>query len=297
MNTYTNKFSTNDLDKLKSFFIADGCKFTEQQYAFFKAIGSGYCASFYNSGKLVVQGKCVDNIISKLSTEFKLNIENSNSPMVAYEEISEENYIGVDESGKGDFFGPLVVAGVAVNSNLKKIFLELGIKDSKKLTDEVILKLALEIQKIAKWTTVVITPKKYNELYNKFKNLNKLLAWGHARVIENLLVKAPECTLALSDKFASDDKVIENALMNKGRNIKMVQKTKGENDIAVAAASVIARAEFVSRMKTMSNMYKIIFPKGASDKVINCAKSYVQMYGKEKLDEVAKMHFKTVQNI
>lgn len=297
MNTYTNKFSTKDLDKLKSFFTANGCNFIEQQYAFFKAIGSDYCASFYNSGKLVVQGKNIDNIIEKLSVELNLNIETTKNSFPIDEEILEENYIGVDESGKGDFFGPLVVAGVAVNSNLKKTFFELGIKDSKKLTDEVILKLAKEIQKNAKWTTVVITPKKYNELYNKFKNLNKLLAWGHARVIENLLEKAPECTLALSDKFASDDKVIENALMSKGKNIKMVQKTKGENDIAVAAASVIARAEFVSRMKTMSNMYKILFPKGASDKVLICAKKYAQMYSKEKLEEVAKIHFKTIQNL
>ena len=155
----------------------------------------------------------------------------------------------------------------------------------------------MQIQKNAKWSVVVIKPEKYNELYNQFKNLNKLLAWGHARAIENVLEKAPECTLALSDKFAKDDKVIENALMTKGKQIKMVQRTKGESDIAVAAASVLARAEYVSRMKSMSLSYKIDFPKGASDKVIQTAKEYSEKYGKSRLNEVAKLHFKTINNI
>ena len=109
--------------------------------------------------------------------------------------------------------------------------------------------------------------------------------------------KAPECTLALSDKFAKDDKVIENALMIKGRQIKMVQKTKGESDLAVAAASIIARAEFVSKMKFFSNSYKINFPKGASDKVLETAKLFVEKYGKNRLNEVAKLHFKTTNQI
>ncbi len=294
MNTFTYKFTPKDLALIKKFFKAENCRFSEQQYAFFKATSPDYTASFYNTGKLVIQGKDITDVIKRLTqhTNIDYKIETPKN-----QDFNDENYIGVDESGKGDFFGPLVIAGVAVNPELKKMFSELGIKDSKQLDDEKISKLAIEIQKNAKWDIVVISPQKYNELYSKLRNLNRLLAWGHARVIENVLNKAPECTLALSDKFASDDKVIENALMTKGKTIKMVQRTKGENDIAVAAASILARAEFVSKMKSMSYSYKLDFPKGASDKVVQCANKYCDTYGKERLNEVAKMHFKTVQNL
>lgn len=296
MNTFTYKFIPDNLEKLKEFFTKENCEFSQQQYAFFKAVSSGYNAVFYNSGKLVIQGKEISDVVKRLSeyTNISVEIESSSSDL---SDFDDENYIGIDESGKGNFFGPLVIAGVAVNPNLKKLFSELGIKDSKQLDDEKISKLAIQIQKNAKWDIVVINPQKYNELYVKFNNLNKLLAWGHARVIENLLNKAPECTLALSDKFAKDDKVIENALMGKGKTIKMLQRIKGENDIAVAAASVLARAEFVSKIKSMSYSYKLNFPKGASDKVIACADKYCKMYGKNRLNEVAKLHFKTVKNI
>lgn len=295
MNTFTYKFNPSDLNKIKNFFEQENCRFSSQQYAFFKATSEDYFASFYNTGKLVIQGKEINKVVEKINKAFSLGIEVPKEEM--FDEITEKNYIGIDESGKGDFFGPLVIAGVAVDDNLKKLFFELGIKDSKKLPDDKISKLALQIQKNAKWSTVVIWPQKYNELYKNFKNLNKLLAWGHSRVIENVLEKAPECTLALSDKFASDDKVIENALMTKGKKIKLVQRTKGENDIAVAAASVLARAEFVSKMKMMSISYKIDFPKGASDKVLNCAKEYIKIYGKDRLNEVAKLHFKTTKAV
>ena len=296
MNTFTYKFNTSELNKIKNFFTKENCRFSEQQYAFFKATSSDYSATFYNTGKLVVQGKEIFETVKKLSDCFSIKIDNLSKNQTD-EKIMEKNYIGVDESGKGDYFGPLIIAGVAVNDELKKIFAELGIKDSKQLSDERISQLAIQIQKQAKWSIVTINPQKYNELYSKFKNLNKLLAWGHARVIENLLEKAPECTLALSDKFANDDKVIENALMVKGKQIKMIQRTKGESDLAVAAASIIARAEFVSKMKLLSNLYKIDFPKGVSEKVLSAANIYIIKYGKDRLNEVAKLHFKTTQQI
>ncbi len=294
MNTFTYKFKPSYENELRTFFKNDGCDFSELQYAFFKAVSKDYSASFYNSGKLLIQGKEISSVVKKLCDNFEINIE---IPSEKIQEFEDKNYIGIDESGKGDFFGPLIIAGVAVNNNLKKLFTDIGIKDSKKLNDETILKLAPKIQKEAKWSIVTINPQKYNELYNSFKNLNKLLAWGHARAIENVLEKAPECTMALSDKFAKDDSVIENALLTKGKNIKLLQRTKGEEDIAVAAASVIARAEFVLKMRYMSNQYKIDFPKGASDKVITCAKDYINLYGKNRLNEVAKLHFKTTQEL
>lgn len=295
MNIFTHKFLSADLEKLKSFFENENCKFSTQQYTFFKATTTEYSASFYTSGKLVIQGKDVSGVVTRLNEKLKMSFPVDKKE--ANDEIQDEFYIGVDESGKGDFFGPLVIGGVAINSNLKKIFMDLGVKDSKQLDDEKILKLAIEIKKNAKTSVIAIGPKRYNELYSQFRNLNKLLAWGHARVIENVLELAPECTLALSDKFAKDDKVIENALLTKGKQIKMLQRTKGENDIAVAAASIIARAEYVKKMQLLSNTYEIDFPKGASDKVITCAKKYAETYGKNRLNEVAKTHFKTMDNL
>lgn len=295
MNNYTFKLQTEYNEKLYEFFRKEECNFTEQQYAFFKANSKNYNAIFYKSGKLVLQGKDITEIIKKITLNFNLKFKDTEKEQT--EEITETNYIGIDESGKGDFFGPLIIAGVAVNDNLKKIFSEIGIKDSKQISDEKILKLAKEIQKQAKWSIVTINPTKYNELYTKFKNLNKLLAWGHARAIENVLEKAPECKLAISDKFAKDNKVIENALLTNGKKIKLIQRIKGEEDIAVAAASIIARAKFVESIKFMSHLYKIDFPKGASERVIEEAKKYITKYGKEKLNEVAKLHFKTTEKL
>ena len=125
--------------------------------------------------------------------------------------------------------------------------------------------------------------------------MNKLLAWGHARAIENVLEKQ-SCDSALSDKFG-DESLIKNALLKNGRKINLEQRVRGESYIGVAAASVIARAEFVKRCGEMSNKFGFDFPKGASDKVVLTAKEYVQKFGKENLKCVAKMHFKTVQNL
>ena len=121
------------------------------------------------------------------------------------------SHIGTDESGKGDFFGPLVIAGVLVDEKSAKIFTDLGIKDSKKLSDKKMLVMAAEIKKNAPHSIIAISNGKYNELYANIKNLNKLLAWGHARAIENTL-NSNTCEYALSDKFG-DESVIKNALM------------------------------------------------------------------------------------
>ena len=129
----------------------------------------------------------------------------------------------------------------------------------------------------------------------KFKNLNKLLAWGHARVIENILEKKV-CENAISDKFG-DESLIKNALLKNGRKINLVQRTKAESDLAVAAASILAREEFVTRMRNFELEYKMSFPKGASEKTILAAGEFVSKYGKENLGNIAKLHFKTTSQI
>lgn len=204
-------------------------------------------------------------------------------------------HIGTDESGKGDFFGPLVIAGVLVDETNAKYFLDLGIKDSKKLSDKKMLSLAVEIKKLAPHSIIAISNSKYNELYNNMKNLNKLLAWGHARAIENIL-NSNYCEYALSDKFG-DESLIESALMKNGRSIRLEQMCKAESDIAVAAASVLARATFVQKMQDMENIYGIKFQKGCSQLVKNVASDFIQKYGKDRLKEVCKAHFKTYNEV
>ena len=204
-------------------------------------------------------------------------------------------HIGVDESGKGDFFGPLCIAGVLVDEKTEKLFTDLGIKDSKKISDKKILELEKSIRANAIHSVVAISNGRYNELYANIKNLNKLLAWGHARVIENIC-ENNECDYALSDKFG-DESLIKSALMKNGRNIELRQMVRAESDIAVAAASVLARATYVRKMAEMQQSYGIKFPKGCAHQVKDAAKEFIQQYGKERLKEVCKTHFKTYNEV
>ncbi|MCR5260843.1 MAG: ribonuclease HIII [Candidatus Gastranaerophilales bacterium] len=295
MNIYTNKFSPKQFEKIKQFFKE--AVFSDLQYGQWRAEKNGYNACLYNSGKFVLQGKEVSSVASDFEQFMGIStIEQKTLLSVSNElDLSFEEYIGTDESGKGDLFGPLVIAGVYTDKNLAQKFEELGVKDSKKLDDKTITKLSAHIRNSAPHSVVVIMPEKYNELYNSFKNLNKLLAWGHARAIENVLNKQ-SCKYAISDKFG-DEALIKNALMKNGQTITLEQRTKGEAYTAVAAASIIARAEFVKRCNELKNKYGFDFPKGVSDKVVSIGHDFVKKYGKENLKYVAKMHFKTINSL
>lgn len=202
----------------------------------------------------------------------------------------DEGHIGVDESGKGDYFGPLVVAACYVGpEHLAELE---GVKDSKKLTDAAALKLAEAVKRVCPHSVVAIGPAKYNELYAKLKNLNRLLAWGHARALENVLQVQP-CGLAISDQFA-DPAGLRRALMEHGRQIELRSMVRAEADVAVAAASILARAEFLSRLRRLGQQYGVEFPKGAAN-VLPAARRFVALHGPEKLREVAKLHFKTTE--
>ena len=209
--------------------------------------------------------------------------------------------IGTDESGKGDYFGPLVSVGVYVDERSAKDLIGCGIKDSKKLSDSKNLELARKVIKICKgrFAIIEISPEKYNDLYEQFKkekkNLNTLLAWGHAKAIEEILSKV-NCKTAIADKFA-DEKFILDKLQEKGKKIKLIQMHKAEQNIAVAAASILARARFLEKLSKLSNEYKIDLHKGASQKVIENAKKVVDMYGEKTLRKVAKLHFKTTNAV
>ena len=204
--------------------------------------------------------------------------------------------IGLDESGKGDYFGPLVIAGVFVDINTEDKLIALGVRDSKELNDNRILALGEQIKALCPHMVVPIEPTRYNELYAKVKNLNRLLAWGHAWTLENLLEKV-SCDLAIVDKFG-DDTYVRAALQEKGRQITVIQQTHAEADIAVAAASILARARFVQYMEQLSRKVGKTLPKGASDpSIVTTGRELVAEFGKDVLNEVAKLHFKTTEVI
>ena len=288
MNTYSAKFDTSKTQEYKALFEKENAAFSTPQYMYFQARGEGFTASFYQSGKFVIQGKNTDKIISKYFGENptpKENILNIPYP-----------HIGIDESGKGDFFGPLVIAGAYLTSENAKELEKLGVCDSKKLTDKKILELEKKIKSISIFEVITINPKKYNELYSNFKNLNRLLAWGHATVLENLLKKT-DAKIAISDQFAANENVILSALKEKGKTIKLIQQTKAEADTAVAAASILARGEFVKRISSLSYDYEINFKKGCNSEVLAQAKEIAQKFGREELKNIAKTHFKTYESV
>ncbi|MDH4223573.1 MAG: ribonuclease HIII [candidate division Zixibacteria bacterium] len=204
-------------------------------------------------------------------------------------------WIGTDESGKGDYFGPLVVGGVYVNHNVIPVLKQLNVRDSKKISDGVIKELDFKIRSICRYSVVVIGPEKYNLLYSRMKNMNRILAWGHARVIENLLqlVDSPR---AVSDQFG-DENYIKNALMKLGKKIKLEQRPGAESDLAVAAASIIARAEFLKRMEGLSRDCGLDLPKGASPLTEEVARKLVGILGSENLDKYVKLHFKNTNKV
>jgi len=206
-----------------------------------------------------------------------------------------DSWIGLDESGKGDYFGPLVVAGVQVDPELSARLTAWGVKDSKRLSDKRILDLEPMIRQACPHSIVAIGPERYNELYEKIRNLNKLLAWAHARTLENLLSER-ESPRAIADQFG-DAQFIKNALMAKGRQIVLEQRPRAEDDPAVAAASILARAEFLKRLKRLSEEHQMDLPKGASDRVREAAVRLVREKSAEALKKVAKWHFKTTQQV
>jgi ribonuclease HIII len=204
-------------------------------------------------------------------------------------------HVGTDESGKGDYFGPLVIAGFFCPDGQGEVLAELGVRDSKMLSDKRSLELAVSLRAGYVHSIVAVGPEKYNELYGKFRNLNKLLAWGHARAIENILEKV-DVGRALTDQFG-DERFVRQALLTKGRTIELEQRPRAESDPAVAAASILARAEFLRRLAALSREWGVELHKGAGPPVEAAAAAFLARHGAEALGRVAKLHFKTTARV
>src|SRR5439155_18293172 len=214
----------------------------------------------------------------------------------------ETPWIGTDESGKGDYFGPLVSAAVYVDDQILERLAALGVKDSKLLSDKRARELAERIRTICKdrFSEVVITPEQYNRLYEDFqqegKTLNHLLAWGHYRALENLLAVV-ECQNIIVDQFANEHYLRSQLFAkNPARKLNLIQMPRAEANLAVAAASIIARDRFLTWLENIVMKYGPL-PKGASAEVVQTASATVARRGKEELRMVAKLHFKTTQQV
>lgn len=272
-------------------------EFSNAPYMIFRAKKEKTVVCAYTSGKLVVQGAGASDFV-----EFLLEPEILREKMFQYhtassgsEAVSFTPHAGMDESGKGDFFGPLVVAAVYVPDESAALdLMKYGVKDSKLIkNDQTILAVASKIRARLgdRMGMVTIGPEAYNRIYHAFGSLNRLLAWGHARALENLLNNVPECTSALADQFG-DEHLILNALNEKGRKIRLDQRTKAESDIAVAAASIMARAQFVRIMEKLGSEQGVSLPKGAGPAVDEIAAQLFHKGGAELLGKTAKMHFR-----
>jgi ribonuclease HIII len=295
VNSYSAALTPEQTERLRALLLEQNFEFNERPYMiFFAQKGKLTIAVFEKGPKVVIQGKETEDFV-----RFQLEPFVTGEARLGYEEVLQpqmfEPHFGVDESGKGDFFGPLVIAGVYVDRGIARKLLDKGVMDSKRIgSDQRIKALAESIRQTPglAHNVVLIGPERYNELYARFGNLNDLLGWGHARVIENLLKDRPDCPRSLSDKFANE-RVILRALIDAGRRILVEQRTKAEADVAVAAASILAREKFVLWLENKAKQLGTVLPKGVSGAVKAAAQELVRVHGAEILPKVAKMHFRT----
>ena len=211
-------------------------------------------------------------------------------------------HIGIDESGKGDFFGPLVICAIFIKSKeIEKQLKYIGVKDSKKIHNHNTIKnLSILIKKyigIESIKIIKINPIKYNELYKKIKNLNNILAWGHRTALDklqtSLLTLDIHCNLAISDRFSKQGIMPTNDYLKKFGKTKIIQTTKAEESyIAVAGASIIAKANFDQEILLLSQKHNIKLTKGSCNNTLQLTSEIIKKYGEKKLTSIAKIHFK-----
>ena len=296
---YTGKLTDAQAGELEALLRDRGWEFRAMPYARFAAKKDAVGVVFYESGKLVAQGKGTAEFI-----EFTLEPEILKRAELGYEEVLHPEMftprIGVDESGKGDFFGPLCVAAVYVNEAVVRAWKDAGIQDSKNIgSDRRIAELAELIRDTPSCECEVLAlgGTNYNQRYAEERSLNPLLAKGHVSSILGLLgpsrrlVPPPEH--AIVDQFAATETTIARAAKARGVKLKIIQRHKAESDVAVAAASILARNEFVMGLAKLKKEYGVEFPKGASAAVDAAAKAFFERHGASVLARVGKMHFRT----
>jgi ribonuclease HIII len=264
----------------------------------------GLINCFYSRKNGITVVDCTKNPTTAAVTGIlrrELGIDAARAPEISERERQLKVWIGTDESGKGDFFGPLVVAGFLMNRAIEPEVLSLGVTDSKKLRSPQIRRIAAELHKRYSGHISVVSPSmdRYNSLYAQFGNLNRFLAWGHARVIDNLISAWREhgepVDGVVSDKFG-DESYIVNALASM-KTVSLIQRPRGESNSAVAAASIIARDTFEERVGALEKSFGVSLPFGAGHQVKTATKRFIEVHGQDRLSHAAKTHFKTYREL
>ncbi len=297
-NSYSQKLTQEQQDTLSALLEAGNYRPLTVPHTRIAVQADDCKVNLYNSGKLLVQGKgtkeFVEFILEPLVLqEAKLGYEAELDPK------SRQPHLGVDESGKGDFFGPMVIAAAYVDADLFTTMEKLGVKDSKAIgSDKKAMAIGQEIRNLLgkRCDIIKIGPAAYNRLYAKMRSVNRILAWGHAQVIENVLPQVPACTFAISDQFGAKESV-QRALKQKGRGIELIQRHKAESDMAVAAASILARERFLRELEAASKATGVNLRKGASALVQAAAVELVKKHGPTALLNHAKCHFRTTDQV
>ncbi len=296
--TYSRQITEDQVVTLRKILENGGWTFTSRPYTIYAASKGNTKVVVYEKGpKILVQGKGTGDFI-----RFVLEPQVLGEAHLGYEEVHHpdmfEPHAGVDESGKGDFFGPLVIAAAFVELESARALITSGVMDSKRITSDARLRELANIIRSTLGSAVVIVaigPERYNELYKKFGNLNYLLAWGHAKAIELLLEKVPHCPRVVSDQFA-EPRLLREALLQRGRSIQTISRTKAESDIAVAAASILARERFINWLRDAESRLGCALPKGAGPAVVETARHLVSQQGGTFLSQIAKVHFRTAHH-
>ena len=276
-------------------------------YAVFQAVEEDTIVTLYESGKLMFQGTSADidaNIWIDLEKKLNKRIINIDGTEEKEKKVDESimnlNTIGSDEVGTGDFFGPIVVTATYVETKDFEFLKEIGVKDSKKLTDEKILEIAPKIMKKIPYVTTILDNKTYNENYGKNNNnMNKLKAILHNKALYELKEKNKfNYAKIVIDEFCSKEnfyKYIEN-VPEKVEYITFMTKAE-DKVLSVGCASIIARYTFLRKMDELSDDVHIVLPKGAGTNVDKVGKDIINEYGEEKLKEIAKLNFSNYKKI
>ncbi len=281
-------------EKLKKELSEKGLTLSQPDHTVFCAKQPGLSCTLYKSGKLVVQGKA-DKLQEFVQFYLEPEVFGDLRFTHPHADIDRTPRIGSDEAGKGDYFGPLCIASVYVDEKAIDALLDLRVADSKTLSDARAGKLATQIRSLCPHHIIALMPAKYNELYSRFGNLNHLLAWAHVAALESVHEKTG-CRRALVDQFATPS-LLEGFVARKKLDMEVAQRVRAESDIAVAAASILARDAFLRGLKQLGDRIGIELPKGAGPRIIQVGRRIVAEKGESVLQEVSKTHFRTNDEI
>ena len=303
------KVSENTKNKMIKYF-EDKKRLKTPQYAIFQADEEDTVVTLYESGKVVFQGLSAD-----IDANMWKEMEKHLNPNAKFDEdkpkdkkdkkddfleskIYHTNSIGSDEVGTGDYFGPIVVTSAYVSKENISFLEELGVKDSKKLSDEKILEIVPQIIKKIPYSSIVLSNIEYNNMYSKDLNMNKIKAVLHNKVLLELTSKNYPADYVVVDEFAKPFVYYNylKGLPNVFRKITFMTKAE-DKVLSVACASLISRFIFIKEMDKLANSINMPLPKGSGEMVDKAGKDIAKKYGFDRLKEVAKLNFKNTEKI